>query len=597
MPLNKNEIGDVGSKLASPASWPIAVSGKHRILCVALLLGLFLGVGVFDHSIWAPTEPTVAGMVWNMYRHGNLAVPMINDSPYFEKPPLYYWMAWSCCRLAHSLHSGFIRLPSALMGLAILALLYRLVQRRHGESFALLAVLFGGTSLSFYEISHRACTDMAALFLICGCFTVWLLPLLRSPPPARGVWRTDLALSLVLAFSFYAKNFYTYLVVLPPVLIWLFVHKAWGRAARLLCWVAGASLVLILPWAWRLFHEGGWNYLRIVFVDNTAGRFFHLMEAATGLGGPLNDAYAAEKQSSLFFYIVPILNLTVPWTLLFAASLFHLFRRRASRADGFRLFLQIAAIAIPVTLSLSSSKVAEYVYPVFFIFLLGLMEYLAGRIDSPQAAPRWEVYLMDASWILILLFALAAPVAGAVFWHSGWLLLGVVPGLLAVAWLVRHFRSPFDFRFLFGALAWLVLADIVAIAILFPWLDSQKTDRYFFDRVRPELHGRQLYTTLFDDRRLPVINYYLDQRILVDPQPRAVLKLLRENAPCGVFIPMEFYRAHAKNFAAIPHEMVYTDQGRGFFCFVATPREKQGPLPFRPPESADGPAAGAGPVP
>ena len=63
------------------------------VVTASVILLLYLGTGLFDHDIWSPTEPTVAGIVWNMHAHGELAVPRINEFVYLEKPPPYYWMA------------------------------------------------------------------------------------------------------------------------------------------------------------------------------------------------------------------------------------------------------------------------------------------------------------------------------------------------------------------------------------------------------------------------------------------------------------------------------------------------------------------------
>lgn len=67
-----------------------ATRGEWAAVLGVLFL-LYLAVGVADHDVWKPTEPTVAGIVWNMVDGRGLAVPRVNDFAYLEKPPLYYW--------------------------------------------------------------------------------------------------------------------------------------------------------------------------------------------------------------------------------------------------------------------------------------------------------------------------------------------------------------------------------------------------------------------------------------------------------------------------------------------------------------------------
>ena len=59
---------------------PLLWRAGHLLVIIAL----YLGVGVFDHDLWPPTEHTVAGVTWQMARTGEIAVPRINELPYLE---------------------------------------------------------------------------------------------------------------------------------------------------------------------------------------------------------------------------------------------------------------------------------------------------------------------------------------------------------------------------------------------------------------------------------------------------------------------------------------------------------------------------------
>src|SRR5262245_4436154 len=200
-----------------------------RILSVLAILALALGVGIFDHDIWSPTEPTVADVVASMVRTDDLAVPRIHGFAYLEKPPLYYWSAWLAARLAGRFDAGILRLPSALFGLASLALVGRTARRFHGERIAWACALLGATSLSLCEIFHRACTDSAAVFFAFLAFTIFAETLAPGVDgDSKRVRRLDVLLAFAIAASFYAKNFYTALIVIPPIGVFL----VWKREAR-----------------------------------------------------------------------------------------------------------------------------------------------------------------------------------------------------------------------------------------------------------------------------------------------------------------------------------------------------------------------------
>ncbi len=85
-----------------------------------IVIALYFGTGVFNHGIWSPSEPAFAGVVWNMFRGGSLAVPRIDDFYYLEKPPLSYWLGWLSCKAVGRLDAGCMRFPMAVLGVLCL---------------------------------------------------------------------------------------------------------------------------------------------------------------------------------------------------------------------------------------------------------------------------------------------------------------------------------------------------------------------------------------------------------------------------------------------------------------------------------------------
>ena len=350
-----------------------------------MLIGAYFAVGVFDHDIWAPTEPAVAGVVWEMYAHGDLAVPRINGLPYLEKPPLYYWAAWACCKVGGRISAGLLRLPAVMFGILCLLLAFWAARARYGAAAAWLATVLAATAPSFYILSHRATTDMAATFFTFLCFALFASTLSSSEDtPKRHP--LDILFALALALSFYSKNFYTWLIVLPPVLLFLAYKRLYRRIGVIVGLLAVFFVLLVTPWCLAVFRRGGWEYLRIVFVDNTLGRFFSMVPWWP-VTDPLNDAYRAEKDNPRLIYLAMLFVFSAPWALAFIASVTAFFRKRGG---DFRLFLKIAFIAIPVVLTLSSSRAGEYLMPIYFVTILMTAELLR---DLLQEATRQNTRL------------------------------------------------------------------------------------------------------------------------------------------------------------------------------------------------------------
>lgn len=549
-----------------------------RNMLIALIVILYLGVFVFDHEIWAPTEPTVAGIVWEMRAERDWAVPRIAGMPYLEKPPLYYWMAAISCEAGGRLSAGLIRLPSVLLGLACLWITYRLARRRYGGAAAMLAVLFAATFTSFYEYSHRASTDMAANFFAFLCLALFADTVDRPEATPRERRTADLWFTLALAASFYSKNFYTFLIVLPPVLLWL----AWKRQFLRGLFIGAMTLLftalVVAPWALALYHRGGWEFLRIVFVDNTVGRFFDLKNVMALKIGPLNDAYEAEKQHPWWMYPGSLVMITVPWVLALAAAVVNLFRRWREIGE-FRRFMGLALITLPVVLSLSSSKVVEYLTPIFLIEWVILAGFIKDVIDDSPAVHPWERRLLWINLLLVAAGAMAAPVALVFVVGQKWPLIWLAPAAFFAWYMWKNTeRWRPDEPFVCRTLTFCALTFMMALGFLAPWLDRDKTTAPFFSAIRAEVPMRELFTTYCDDRRLPLIPYYLNRKPLVLEDREAVFALLRSDRAVGVILPEEFYQKRRADFAAIPHSHTVAFRGKTFFGYVANlPGGAQGP--------------------
>jgi len=536
-------------------------------LLAALLIGAYFAVGVFDHDVWAPTEPAVAGVVWEMYAHDELVVPRINGLPYLEKPPLYYWAAWACCKIGGGISAGLLRLPAVTFGILCLLLVFWVARARCGAAAAWLATVVAATTPSFYILSHRASTDIAATFFTFLCFALFASTLSSSEDTPRR-HPLDILFALGLALSFYSKNFYTWLIVLPPVLLFLAYKRLYRRIGVIVGLLAVFFVLLVMPWCLAVFRRGGWEYLRIIFVDNTLGRFFSIVPPWP-VTDPLNDAYRAEKGNSWLIYLATLLAFSMPWVLAFIAAVPAFFRKR--RGGDFRLFLKIALIAIPVVLTLSTSRSGEYLMPIYFVTILMTADLLH---DLLQGATRqqwnWKGRLVGLNVAIILGGCLAAPVVASSALRSGAPLLCLIPALAVAGWLAVNRRQEWlTFRVLSTALAVVCGAFMLLMGCIAPQLDQPKSFAGFFNAIRPAIAQRKLYSRFCDDRRLPLISYYLDRRAEIVNNDQDLFELLQSGQPLGIIIASKFYLSHPGQFAGVPHRAVTSPGGRNAFTFIA----------------------------
>ena len=92
-----------------------------------------------------PDEPRYASIGREMAHSGDWVTPRLDGSPWFEKPPLLYWMTGAANKL-HLADEWAARLPLVLMSLAFLWFFHRTLAREFSPRVALAATGILATS-------------------------------------------------------------------------------------------------------------------------------------------------------------------------------------------------------------------------------------------------------------------------------------------------------------------------------------------------------------------------------------------------------------------------------------------------------------------
>jgi len=149
---------------------------KYRTVVVACLLSLlamvlflpFLGaVHLFDWD-----EINFAEISREMLLTGDYFRVHIDFEPFWEKPPLFFWLQSACMRLL-GVSEFSARLPNALVGCVVLPLLFVLGKRLYDGAFGLLwACLYAGSFLPHFYFKSGIIDPVFNLWMLLG---VWML--------------------------------------------------------------------------------------------------------------------------------------------------------------------------------------------------------------------------------------------------------------------------------------------------------------------------------------------------------------------------------------------------------------------------------------
>jgi 4-amino-4-deoxy-L-arabinose transferase-like glycosyltransferase len=244
------------------------------LAAAALMLYLFeLGKGAlpdWDSAIYAEVSK-------EMLRGHHWLTPYWDFKPFFEKPPLLYWVQIASFRL-FGMNELAARLPSALAGVGIVLLVYAIVRRMAGP----LAGVFAGfvllTTHLFDHVMRQGTTDALLVLLI--YVTVYGYVRLRD---GDGRWFYLVCAGLGLGILDKGPA-----ALVAPMAIgvdWFFRRREKKLISGRQFWLGMLLLsVIVLPWHIWMVAKFGW-----AFLNTYIG--YHILERATrpleGNGGGL----------------------------------------------------------------------------------------------------------------------------------------------------------------------------------------------------------------------------------------------------------------------------------------------------------------------
>jgi len=159
----------------------------HIVIAVLAVLSyalFFYGLGSI--GLVGPDEPRYAAIAREMLMTGDYITPRLYGMPWFEKPPLMYWLAALGYKLFGIGEAG-ARFPSALSATVCVFLIYWCGRKLWDRAVGLLAALVVATSIGSFAFARAASMDM----LLTTCLTaalVFFLFAYNDASPRRRMW-------------------------------------------------------------------------------------------------------------------------------------------------------------------------------------------------------------------------------------------------------------------------------------------------------------------------------------------------------------------------------------------------------------------------
>lgn len=362
--------------------WFLSSSRRYLPLatCALALLCFYLynlaGVGMMSTD-----EPRYAAIAQTMARTGDWITPTLWGSPWFEKPPLLYWLSASFFSLGIKPETA-ARMPVALLSLIFLALAAWLLEREFGKAAAAVSVGLLATSAGWIAYSNFALTDLP-LAVFFSLALLLALPLLRPQPGNRHASWRFLSIGACFGFAMLAKGLVPFALAVP--LVW-FLRKWW----RSWWWAVLGTVAVAGPWYAAMFERHGMLFIREFFFKHHFERFY---------------SNSLQHVQPWYYYFPVLLAALFPWTPMLAMFA----GRRGAPWDSRRSLLLATVIFGFVFFSASLNKLPGYLLPLLPALLMLLGAEMEGRtlVDLPK---KW---LLAPALLIALIPLIAKGLPGA----------------------------------------------------------------------------------------------------------------------------------------------------------------------------------------
>jgi 4-amino-4-deoxy-L-arabinose transferase-like glycosyltransferase len=349
----------------------------------------FAGLGRLP--LLEPDEGRNAEVGREMMVSGDWITPHYDSFVYLDKPAVFFWLEAASLKVL-GVSETAARVPSALMALASMLLVWFLARRMFGDAAGLRAGLVFAACPLTLVFAREVIFDMTLTFLVTVAMVAfWLV----EENGFRKPW-IDASMFAAMGLAVITKGFVGILIPLVAILIY---QSARGRARDWLRLRWGWGLLVLLaaalPWFIAVSLRNP-DFPHYAFWNESLKRF---------------TTTSAHRGGGIFYYIPVFLGGFFPWSFFLLLAAWNRLRRwRELRQETGRriLFLLSWAAWVFLFFSVSHSKL-----PAYFLPAIVPLSILAGYVwsevtnNAQSRPPDW----LTAGFALLL--AIGVLVAAA----------------------------------------------------------------------------------------------------------------------------------------------------------------------------------------
>ena len=395
---------------------------------------------------------------------GNYSVVQINYEPFWEKPPLFFWLQALCMNLL-GINEFSARLPNAIAGAITAITLYSIGRKNFSNSFGWLWALAYSTSLLPVLYFKSGIIDpWFNLFIFYGAYATW-----KSMYNANGKHlRWALIAGASVGLGIMTKGPVALLVILMVFGVF-FLWKKFRIPANFSHYIGFAASLIVIGGLWFFIEwVSGRGYIIEDFI-NYQIRLLQTQDA--GHGGPF------------YYHFVVLLIGCFPMSV-FALGGFTIHQEKDSLKEFQRIMLLLFVLVL-LLFSFVNTKIIHYSSLCYFPMSFFAANFLNAQFNGKNKENLIQKFTLPLVGGLLLILFLALPFLGnhieilrEATWvnddfaksnfeaENSWSLIDYVLPLIFAGGLILFFVIKNFSRYLFFMSAMLVSYLIILIAFV-----------------------------------------------------------------------------------------------------------------------------------
>ncbi|MCY4560938.1 MAG: glycosyltransferase family 39 protein [Flavobacteriaceae bacterium] len=331
------------------------------------------------------TEARYAEIARIMAQTRNWITPQVDYGvPFWAKPPLSTWLSAGSFKF-FGINEFAARLPYFLISVFMILLTGKYASRKNLPFLLPGLVLL--TTPQFFLHAGVVSTDTAlALSITIVMLSFW------EVMNQNNNWYWKYLFFVGIGIGLLAKGPIVGILTVPPLVVWLWIHKSFRIVSSLFPWVRGILITLIIALPWYLMAEiKSPGFIDYFVLGEHFKRFF--------VSDWIGDKYGVPKSQPLGMIWIFLFALALPWIQVIIYKLLN--NGKSCIKDKWVSFLLLWILWTPLFFSVSKSLLHPYILPIMVPIALLVTSWW-------NEFRRRKVFLLIGVSISILMFSIVS---------------------------------------------------------------------------------------------------------------------------------------------------------------------------------------------